>query len=882
MSALSAANDEQLAISIVAKLGDLEKQMAKANGITARAYREMTLASDRATKQMSDDAIRSTANINKALASVGTNVGSFGRASKAMQQVAAKTNDAAKAANNLRGQTGNIAAQFQDIAIQLQGGGSPFTVALQQGTQLGAVLNGAGGVKTAVGAVGAAFMSMLSPVNLVTIGLIAAGGAAVQYFMKKKDADDFAAALKKQPAIISSIKAAWGEAAAGAASYSAESAKVVAAQVAEQRRVLAEGIKSATSTAIDNSADTIGFSDALANIASATANLTGSAGAGAPRGLNELSAAVEKLKDAADDPSAMLAFRDALADIVTMDGVDENTRKLAQSLLETTKDAGDAARALVGLKAAQDQSSASTRILVNETKTFNNLMSRGLYNEAAQHAQTLGQALNAAAEAQKRLNEEQSRFAAERLEGAGSKYEALNDYYQRKAAGLPLSEPPSGEHGLLDLLGQTEGTDRGRGYNETLGYGKFTGGPVSLTTMTLDDVMALQGRMLADPSNTFNSSAVGRYQITRSTLRDLMSQLGLKGTDTFDPAMQDRLANELIRQSGGNVDTLRGRWTSLQGVSDQTIGQAYNQTSLGLGNMDPGLKSQADTYQSIIRSGQEYIALQNAQAAAVGQTAQEASRLRHEQEMLNEAQRANLSLTPEQKQAISDLATSMAEAEQNAADLAKSQNKLNEWNQGIKDATSGALKGFISDLLQGKDATEALSNALSSMADKLLDMALDSIFDGLFNGGGGGGGGDGGGGFLSWLGALFSAKGNAFGPAGVIPFANGGVVDKPTLFKFASGTGVMGEAGPEAIMPLRRDASGRLGVAAHGAGGGGNTSVYSPTVNVAVQSSGNRQADEAMAKRMNAEAKAVLDQHMIEFLHRESRNGGMIKSGKFS
>ena len=63
------------------------------------------------------------------------------------------------------------------------------------------------------------------------------------------------------------------------------------------------------------------------------------------------------------------------------------------------------------------------------------------------------------------------------------------------------------------------------------------------------------------------------------------------------------------------------------------------------------------------------------------------------------------------------------------------------------------------------------------------------------------------------------AKGGAFGPAGMLqPFANGGIVTKPTFFKYADGgtfsNGVMGEAGPEAIMPLKRGADGKLGVAA--------------------------------------------------------------------
>ena len=68
---------------------------------------------------------------------------------------------------------------------------------------------------------------------------------------------------------------------------------------------------------------------------------------------------------------------------------------------------------------------------------------------------------------------------------------------------------------------------------------------------------------------------------------------------------------------------------------------------------------------------------------------------------------------------------------------------------------------------------------------------------------------------------LPSADGNAFGQSGLIPFASGGVVDSPTFFKFAQGAGVMGEAGPEAILPLKRGAGGKLGVSADGVGGGG-------------------------------------------------------------
>lgn len=72
---------------------------------------------------------------------------------------------------------------------------------------------------------------------------------------------------------------------------------------------------------------------------------------------------------------------------------------------------------------------------------------------------------------------------------------------------------------------------------------------------------------------------------------------------------------------------------------------------------------------------------------------------------------------------------------------------------------------------------------------------------------------------------MFTAKGAAFS-RGVEAYARGGmftnsIVNQPTLFKAAKGLGVMGEAGPEAIMPLKRDSQGNLGVR----GGGGSVEV---------------------------------------------------------
>jgi len=67
------------------------------------------------------------------------------------------------------------------------------------------------------------------------------------------------------------------------------------------------------------------------------------------------------------------------------------------------------------------------------------------------------------------------------------------------------------------------------------------------------------------------------------------------------------------------------------------------------------------------------------------------------------------------------------------------------------------------------------------------------------------------------FGSIFgSANGNVFMNSPGLSAYSGTVVNKPTLFPFASGIGLMGEAGPEAILPLKRGSDGKLGVSAAG------------------------------------------------------------------
>ena len=109
------------------------------------------------------------------------------------------------------------------------------------------------------------------------------------------------------------------------------------------------------------------------------------------------------------------------------------------------------------------------------------------------------------------------------------------------------------------------------------------------------------------------------------------------------------------------------------------------------------------------------------------------------------------------------------------------------------------------------------------------------------------------------------ADGAAFAQNGIQPFARGGIVDRPTLFPFANGTGLMGEAGPEAIIPLKRGRDGKLGVAG---GGGGTTNVV-----VNVDASGSSvEGDQAQAKALGNAISAAVQSELVK----QKRPGGLL------
>ena len=132
--------------------------------------------------------------------------------------------------------------------------------------------------------------------------------------------------------------------------------------------------------------------------------------------------------------------------------------------------------------------------------------------------------------------------------------------------------------------------------------------------------------------------------------------------------------------------------------------------------------------------------------------------------------------------------------------------EVNTLSSGISGGLRKAFDGLVFD---GMKLSDALKTVASTIVDTIYSIATRPVTGAL-------------GGFIAQglagvMGAgMPFAQGGAFSQGKVMPFARGGIVSAPTSFPMRGGRGLMGEAGPEAIMPLARGPDGRLGVQAAG------------------------------------------------------------------
>ncbi|EEI1441333.1 phage tail tape measure protein [Salmonella enterica] len=217
------------------------------------------------------------------------------------------------------------------------------------------------------------------------------------------------------------------------------------------------------------------------------------------------------------------------------------------------------------------------------------------------------------------------------------------------------------------------------------------------------------------------------------------------------------------------------------------------------------------------------------------------------------------------------------------------------------DWTLGASRALDNFMAQGSDVAGMTENvftdAFNSMADGIANFALTGKMDfrsftvsiladlakmeariaaskllgsvlGMFGAGASAGGSTPSGAYSSAaLSVIPNADGGVYRSAGLSQYS-GSIVNRPTFFAFARGAAVMGEAGPEAILPLRRGANGKLGVVAAGSGG---MTMFAPQYHIAITNTGPELGPQALKTVYDVGKKAASD-----YLQQQGRDGGRL------
>jgi len=331
--------------------------------------------------------------------------------------------------------------------------------------------------------------------------------------------------------------------------------------------------------------------------------------------------------------------------------------------------------------------------------------------------------------------------------------------------------------------------------------------------------------------------ALSRQEDLAENFREVNRQLRLTEGDPAAAALREQLIarrdvlaaelkagiKELNKLSGVSSAPIALEPIEVTGPAQRSQGGQARQTNDDFGKLTDRL------IDANLRREEELRLIGLGEAARARESAAIA-RARLENELYAAAQKDGKPITDDLRETVSaygqateslTLKIHAAEAAERAkADASAAAARAAEDAKRNVEAVGNALTQGV---LQANSFSEALKNVAVQLANFAIQGAFGagpfgSIFQSAFappaNFGVGG--------------PIASAKGNVFAGGNVVPFAKGGIVSRPTVFPMPHGMGLMGEAGPEAILPLQRGPGGRLGVE--------STPAAPPVVNVVINS----------------------------------------------
>lgn len=700
-----------------------------------------------------------------------------------------------------RAAVSNLSFQLNDIAMGLASGTSPFTIMVQQGSQVSQALQGSGGILGAVKTLGGAFATMVNPVSLASFALIGLTGVAVQYLTTlSSGVPDSDKLLKEHAELIKSFDEAWGVAEKGVKEYSEATKQVELQKLRDEfgdlSKVAAGAFDKVTHGLRQIPASEFGGGDLIDQTNRAMYLLEQQVPA-----LREFAAEMVKIENAKGVPTPV---REAA----------EAARKLAQELFPVQDALEETQKKLNVIRLSGDQAKEAFAALTAQAMGLGVEGGGAITTVAGKIKTDLIPAMTTAIQ-------QVAEFA--------KNYRTLQDQVNQTPLGQ-LSPVFSGGGDFLNpdqlqtfnageerykVAGESAAASMVKGFESFIskakwdvnayrvGFGSDTvtraNGDIEQVTkdtiVTLDDAQRDLSRRLVEFQDGIQS-AIGTE--TWKSLND-GQQAALTSIAYNYGSLPKRIVEAI--QNGGGPEAVAQAIAALGGDNGginknrrQQEAQSYlNGTGVSLKEAGIGGKSPSDIFKGDVQQVQARIDALNAEYAAQAQLnplvndyGYAVEKARIEQQLLSEAQKAGLEITPALREQISGLAENYAKASVASEQLQESQKRTAEAAKAFNGLGKEALSGFISDMRRGVSASEALSNALNRVLDKLIDIGIES----LFSGAGGGGG---------LLGGLF---GSLFG------FADGGIAahGKP-LKTFARGgvsrsAAIFGEAGPEAAVPL--------------------------------------------------------------------------------
>ncbi|MFB9223254.1 phage tail length tape measure family protein [Paracoccus cavernae] len=702
-------------------------------------------------------------NVGELKARLSLDAGGFaagvGKAKAEISGLKKTSDDATRGMRAAAGANANLVSQFNDIGVMMAAGQNPLQLALQQGTQISQVLTQMGGGVGALRALGGAFVGMLNPVSLATIGVIGFGAAAVQWLMpaqeEAKKAEDAFKSLKES---MSGYNDAFGV----SLLYTGQAEKLYGeeaqrgAAIARKIMVMeAERTRSTISGIMSKAYSDLGF-DAFGE--------RGIDGAGRIESAN-LAQAAGKLGFKSEswgetlwgfggldrDKLAMAErFGNTMRDIfaylgkpVPEGGLDDYLTGLRQKL-----DAFDAQ-----LKAAKEAGADGTALAAIDAEMIP--LQRALLEGEKQRAD-IRAADAAKAEEMLATFEREAELRALTLE-YGERSREVTEYQAQAER--------EKQYLLIDSMNITDEMKQSLWDAADASY------DATMQTRDWQDAMAAVRKEIQDSAALIN--ALGGSMIMNAKINAAKSVRDAGGS-----AVEARRAGEI---AGRKQEILNGQNTPgspFFSMSDATVQNYINQVDLDFSQNDEwsglttearkprggkkggsarksrGARSGADRFSDRVGDLQADTQAVLAQVeafksavAAGGDWERQLAIIEEEQKLLTEAQKSNVALSPEMLANIRQMAGAHVDAERTLKSLREEQEEFARTQDEIKGAFGSAFSDWISGASSFKDA-------LGGIIAKLAEMAASKAFEGLWGLGGGDGGGLG-----SLLGSLLSFDG---------------------------------------------------------------------------------------------------------------------------